>query len=103
MLRWGVRTTRKWPMAKGRFSMGEGRVARCLALLLAAPLVCGFAGGCAALTNPVADGVPVRHLPEELLDPTKADEETIPLTTLGQPRPPAYRLEPGDVSGVYGA
>src|SRR5258707_922232 len=26
-------------------------------------LACGFSGGCAAVTNPVATGVSVRHLP----------------------------------------
>src|SRR5437764_67738 len=69
--------------------------------LLAALLVCTVAGGCAALTNPVADGVSVRHLPPELLEPSKQGEQTIPLTWLGQARPAAYRLEAGDVLGVY--
>jgi protein involved in polysaccharide export with SLBB domain len=64
-------------------------------------VVCSLAGGCAALTNPVADGVSVRHVPLELLEPTKEGEQTIPLTMLGQPRPATYRLEPGDVLGVY--
>jgi protein involved in polysaccharide export with SLBB domain len=40
-------------------------------------------------------------VPEELLFPTKEIADTIPLTWLGQPRPPTYRLEPGDVLGVY--
>jgi protein involved in polysaccharide export with SLBB domain len=57
--------------------------------------------GCAALTNPVADGVSVRHLPPELLEPSKEGEQTIPLTMLGRPMPATYRLEPGDVLGVY--
>jgi protein involved in polysaccharide export with SLBB domain len=60
-----------------------------------------FLSGCAALTNPIADGVSVRHLPPELLEPTKDGEQTIPLALLGQPRPPTYRFEPGDVLGVY--
>jgi protein involved in polysaccharide export with SLBB domain len=68
--------------------------------LVAALVVCGLTGGCAALTNPVADGISVRHLPPELLGPTKEEEKTIPLTALGQPQPPAYRLGPGDVLGV---
>lgn len=57
--------------------------------------------GCAALTNPLADGVPVRRVPPELLAPTKSGEETIPPTLLAQPRPDTYRLEAGDVLGVY--
>jgi protein involved in polysaccharide export with SLBB domain len=62
---------------------------------------CGLAGGCAAITNPVADGIEVRRLPPELLEPTKAGDQTIPLTLLGQPRPATYRLDAGDVLGVY--
>ena len=63
--------------------------------------VAGLASGCAAMTNPVGDGVSVRHLPPELLEPSKAGEQTIPLTLLGQPRPATYRLDAGDVLGVY--
>src|SRR5947209_6780371 len=58
-------------------------------------------GGCAALTNPVADGVPVRRVPPELLEPSRSAEQTIPPTLLGQTRPATYRLEAGDVLGVY--
>ena len=63
-------------------------------------LLCGL-GGCAALTNPVGDAVPVRLLPPELLGPPRNVEQTIPLPLLGQPRPPVYRLAPGDVLGVF--
>jgi protein involved in polysaccharide export with SLBB domain len=63
--------------------------------------VCGLSSGCASLTNPVADGVAVRRLPAELLAPAKVGEQTIPLSSLGQPRPAAYRLDTGDVLGVY--
>jgi protein involved in polysaccharide export with SLBB domain len=69
--------------------------------LLAALVVCVFLGGCAAITNPVANGISVRHLPEELLAPSKDGEQTIPLTMLGQSPPPTYRLAAGDVLGVY--
>jgi len=69
-----------------------------LALLGAIFLV---SGGCAAMTNPLADGIPVRRLPPELLAPSKEGEETIPLTLLRQPPPKMYRLAPGDVLGVY--
>jgi protein involved in polysaccharide export with SLBB domain len=57
--------------------------------------------GCAALTNPVASGIPVRHVPEELLAPSKEGEQTIPLGLLGQCRPAVYRLAAGDVLAVY--
>jgi len=58
-------------------------------------------GGCAAMTNPLADGIRVRQLPPELLVPSKECEQTIPLTLLRQPPPKIYRLAPGDVLGVY--
>jgi protein involved in polysaccharide export with SLBB domain len=57
--------------------------------------------GCAALTNPVADGVPVHRLPEEIFPPPREEMKTIPLTALGQPKPDAYRLGQGDVLGVF--
>ena len=71
------------------------------AWILAAALVCCATSGCAALTNPVADGIPVRLVPPELLAVSKRGEETIPLSVLGQPEPPTYQLAPGDVLGVY--
>lgn len=74
------------------------RASRAIAVAAAA---CGLCGGCAALTNPVADGIPARRLPAELLAPPKCGEQTIPLPALGQPRPAAYRLDAGDVLGVY--
>jgi protein involved in polysaccharide export with SLBB domain len=57
--------------------------------------------GCAALTNPVANGVPVRILPDELLAASKEGYEPIPLTLLRQPPPEQYILESGDTLGVY--
>ncbi len=58
--------------------------------------------GCAALTNPVANGVPVRRAPPELLaSPPREAMQTIPLTLLGQEPPEAYRLAANDVLGVY--
>ena len=69
--------------------------------LAAALLLCAASGGCAALTNPAADGVPVRRLPPELLAPSHNGEQTLPLTLLGQPRSAEYQLAAGDVLGVY--
>lgn len=57
--------------------------------------------GCASLTNPVAEGIPVRYLPDDLLAKPKDATQTIPLDLLGQPQPEVYRLEPGDVLGVW--
>ena len=57
--------------------------------------------GCAAWTNPVANGVPVRLLPEELLAEPKADLAPIPLTWLRTKPNDEYTLDTGDVLGVY--
>ena len=64
-------------------------------------LLLSLSTGCTAMTNPVADGIPVRLLPPELLGPSKANLQTIPLTLLRQPSPDAYRLSHGDVLGVH--
>lgn len=69
-------------------------------LVLLALLGC-FCNGCAAITNPVADGLPVHRLPPELLAESRAGEETINLTALRQPAPEVYRLGPGDTLGVW--
>src|SRR6516165_790590 len=76
------------------------RHCRQLAAVLAA-LACYVLPGCAALTNPVGEGIPVRLVPAPLLARSKADEQTIPLNVLAQCAPEIYRLAPGDVLGVY--
>ncbi len=68
----------------------------CIACFLLA-----FPSGCAAITNPVFDSVPVRLLPAELLAPSKAGAQTLPLTLLRQPANTVYRLDHGDVLGIY--
>jgi protein involved in polysaccharide export with SLBB domain len=68
-----------------------------LAGLLLAPLL----SGCAALTNPVANGVPVRRLPPELLAVPKEGTRSLPLTLLRQKPPEPYRLEAHDVLGIW--
>ncbi len=65
-------------------------------LLASAPLI-----GCAALTNPVADGVPVHLLPAQYLGRSREDDKPIPLNLLRQPPPDVYRLDAGDILGVY--
>lgn len=79
---------------------------RCPGLRLAGAmlpgLLCIWCTGCAALTNPVANGVPVRRLPPELLSgPSREAMITTPLTLLKQPTPDIYRLAAGDVLGMY--
>ena len=65
-------------------------------------LCCPLFFGCAALTNPVADGVPVRRLPPELLAPSKF-ERNKPSRSICcvNHRPGAPPLAAGDVLGVY--
>ncbi len=66
-------------------------------LLLAAAAA---SNGCAALTNPVADGVPIRRLPAEVLGRPKSELRAIPLTVLQQREPDPYRLDEGDVLAI---
>jgi protein involved in polysaccharide export with SLBB domain len=62
---------------------------------------CAFISGCAALTNPIANGIPVRLLPDELLAESREGFEPIPLTLLRQPPPEKYVLAAGDTLGIY--
>jgi hypothetical protein len=72
-----------------------------VSLVTLAALV-GLFGGCAAITNPVANGVPVNCLPPELLGgPSRDALQTLPLTALKQKQPEVYRLAPNDTLGVY--
>jgi hypothetical protein len=73
----------------------------CWELLRLAPLFCGLLTGCAALTNPVANGVPVRRVPPELLAVPKEGTRPLPLTLLRQKPPDTYRLGPNDVLGIW--
>jgi len=59
-----------------------------------------LSGGCASLSNPVADGIPVRRLPDEVLGRPKADLKPIPLTLLRQRETESYKLDKGDVLAV---
>ena len=71
-------------------------------LILHAVLLAGAFGGsgCAALTNPVADGVPVSRLPREVFGRSKKDLVPVPLTLLRQKESGEYRLGRGDVLAV---
>jgi protein involved in polysaccharide export with SLBB domain len=70
---------------------------------VAAPVIllaAGLSAGCAALTNPVADGVPVRRVPAEILGRPKTELQQIPLTLLRRTEPDQYRLDKGDILSV---
>jgi hypothetical protein len=73
---------------------------RPFAVVLVAASLAAVAG-CAAVGNPVANGIPVRRLPPELLGESKEGLQTIPLTLLRQPPPPEYKLAAGDVLGIW--
>lgn len=64
-------------------------------------LVCTFLGGCAAVSNPVYEGVPVSRLSSEYLVSPKDETHNIPLTLLRRQPPDVYRLDSGDVLGIY--
>jgi len=76
---------------------------RALRILWAVALLpaTGWAGGCLGAGQPVAEGIPVRRLPAEVLGRTKADLEPIPLTLLRRQEPDAYRVDRGDVLTVF--
>lgn len=57
-------------------------------------------GGCAAVTNPVADGIPVRRLPAEVLGRPKSDLQPIPFTLLKQKEADVYKLDKGDTLAI---
>lgn len=60
-----------------------------------------LAPGCAAVTNPTANGVPAHMLPNELLAPTKEDYVPVDLTLLRVGEPEVYTLDIGDTLGIY--
>jgi len=64
-------------------------------------LVCLVLSGCAAFTNPVAQGIPVSDVPLELLAQHKSNLVPIPLACLRQRPPKTYLLGPRDILGVY--
>ena len=71
-----------------------------LVLLLGLAVAAGGSGGCAALTNPVADGIPVRRLPDEVFGRPKSELYQIPLNMLRINEPGDYRLDKGDVLAI---
>lgn len=56
--------------------------------------------GCAAFTNPVADGIPVRRIPDELLGQPKSELHQVPLNLLRINDPGEYKLDKGDVLAI---
>lgn len=69
-------------------------------LILLFALIAGFGSGCVS-HPPLADGIPVRRLPAEILGCTKCGLEQLPLALLRQKEPDAYRVDSGDVLAVF--
>src|SRR5262245_47729841 len=72
--------------------------ARCLLLL--AILVTALPG-CASLTNPTANAIPVNRLPMDVLGESREVEQTIPEKFLKANKQDPYILAPNDVLGVF--
>lgn len=69
------------------------------------PLACvlvaaTLGGGCAAVSNPVSDGIPVRYLPKEVLGRPKKELVPVPLTLLRIKEADNYKLDKGDILAV---
>ncbi len=87
-----------------RFAKGEWRgqlAVPWLSIRGSVVLLLLLASGCASLTNPVANGIPVRLVPNELLAEDKTKLKPIPLSWLRAPVDDSYRLAAGDVLGVF--
>src|SRR5690242_16904501 len=69
--------------------------------LVGLALLAALSGGCASITNPIADGIPVNRLPDEVFGRPRAELRDIPLTWLRQPPADPYKLDAGDVLGIY--
>ena len=80
--------------------MNETSSIRCSLGLLAITLIT-MCGGCASLTNPVANGIPAHLLPDELLASSVERLEPTPLDWLKVTPPDPYRLDTGDILGIY--
>lgn len=52
------------------------------------------------MTNPVADAIPVRRLPAEVLGRSKTELKPVPLKLLRQEEPGEYRLDRGDILAI---
>lgn len=76
----------------------RGRYSTLLAFIV---LMGALASGCAAVSNPGVEAIPVHLLPPELRGKSVTGMQTIPLSLLGQERPQAYRIDAGDVLGVW--
>jgi hypothetical protein len=68
--------------------------------LIVLAAACLGLSGCAAVTNPVADGIPVGRVRPELLARTKEDLEDIPFLLLRRHPIETYTVAAGDTLGI---
>ncbi len=81
---------------------GSGRSACRRQALVLVVLACTVpCGGCTAIMNPVANGVPVPLLPPELRAESKAGQMNLPLYKLRQNPPEEYKVGPDDILGIW--
>ncbi|MCE9533227.1 MAG: polysaccharide biosynthesis/export family protein [Planctomycetes bacterium] len=59
-----------------------------------------MACGCAAVANPIADGIPVKQLPDEFRGKSRETLKQIPLTYLRQQPINDHKVGPGDILGI---
>ncbi len=57
--------------------------------------------GCEAVTSPVLDGIPARRVPPEYLGRPRESLKNVPLSALRQPPPEVYRMDSGDILGIF--
>lgn len=67
-------------------------------VLLAA--LCLWSSGCAAFTNPVADGIPVSRLPDEVFGRPRTELQPVPLNLLRQKDIESHVVDKGDVLAI---
>lgn len=63
-------------------------------------LAVALSNGCAALSNPISSGVPVRMLPKEALARPRSEMVEVPLTLLRLKEEPSYKLAKGDLLAI---
>jgi protein involved in polysaccharide export with SLBB domain len=57
--------------------------------------------GCAALTNPVEFGIPVRRVPPEYLASPRETMQQVPISLLRLPPKESHKIAAGDLLGIY--
>ena len=70
------------------------------ALLIMTIAVLSCVSGCTSLLAPIR-GVPVSDIPVHMLGERRADYTSVPLALLRMEQPKEYRLDEGDILGVY--